>query len=262
MGPTRERSIGCFQHSDPSWRVRIELPDATRVVADVLPGDLIYTRRPGGYQRLVAAAGDTWRHVGLAAVVAGVIWIIEVGPHGYQGRPLSTAMRTYDSVAVQRLRPCSDRCDLLLSHIVGLRMNSPTDFHSRSELAAIGLLSFTRQFTTLWRPCRALRTHFYLRLLGREGFDTRSICSTPIAKALEALCDQHQVSVDLCSPKREKATSRCKGAVQLAMPDDIWRALEGTAEQFWLKKDGQDTITEIIDLRPDREEVSNMSLGV
>jgi len=229
-----------FGHSDPSWRVGLALPETFVTPDFVATGDIVFTRRPNGYQRLAAVAGDTWRHVGVIAMVAGHPWMLEMGPHGYQARPLSTVVDMYDTVAIQRLTPCRNRCDhQLLSHIA-LQMDSPRDFHTRIELGTIGLCSLfrLRVFRTR-RPFQRATKLLRSLLDGRHGFEDRGICSTPLATSLEMVCDAHQVQLDVLGEKERGPDPELRGTgpVNLAMPDDIWRALQSSTDSFWIKHD-------------------------
>lgn len=252
------RTQANFMHSDPSWRVPLELPDGFLPVDDVRAGDVVYTRRPKGYQRLAAVAGDTWRHVGLCVTIAGFPWLVEMGPVGFQARPMTTIFDSYDTVAVQRLRPCAFGCRAAFVNNVCARMQRPTGFHTRVELAGIGLSSLLR----LARPGSPVAERMRHRLLGRSGFASRAICSTPIVEALSALCERHHVVLDTTSDKHESPSIARPTMAALAMPDDIWRALQSAATPFWVRKDEAAPATPVpADSSLWREEVRHMQLG-
>jgi len=232
-------NTGSFQHSDPAWRAPIELPDSFLSPSDIRPGDIIYTRRAKGYQRLTALAGDTWRHIGLATSISGCTWMAAMTPDGNAAHPLPSFLSRYDTIAVQRLTPCDEECALQLHHDVIADMNLPAAFHSKPELASIGLLSLGRLAKT---PRRFERTRVRLidHLLNRPGFGTRSICTTPIARNLWRLCPDHRVRLDVSSSKHKRATDQSPIAhLQLALPDDVWRAMCPHTESFWIKKDDE-----------------------
>lgn len=250
-----------FQHSDPRWRVPLEFPAVFVRPHDVRAGDLVYTRRPKGYQRLAAVAGDTWRHISIAAIVAGYPWVLELGPHGYQGRPLTTVVEMYDTVAVQRLASCPNWCSGEFLNAVASQMNKPTAFHGRIELGSIGLLSLGRMAAETGRIANARRI-LGQWLLSRDGFGERGICTSPIAKNLERLCAHHKVLLDVWTSKANAPRMRSPKTLSgLAMPDDVWRSLQATSEHFWVKKDGS-AIRDEIDLTHTREEDPIMTLGV
>jgi len=234
--PTR----ATFGHSDPSWRVELSLPDSFVTHEHVEAGDIIFARRPRGYQRLAAVAGDTWRHVGVVAMMAGNPWMLEMTPFGYSARPLTSVLEMYDSVALQRLPPCQKQCNRHLVPHIALQMNVPTHFHNRIELGTIGLSSLLR--------LRAFHALPFFRRLGqllrefldsRSGVQERAICSTPLANSLRYMCNDHRVALDVLGQKEDGPHIELHGmgAPSLAMPDDIWRALQSTTPSYWLKCD-------------------------
>ena len=244
-----------FQHSDPPWRVPIGLPIRSAAPHDVESGDIIYTRRPKGYQRLGAVAGDTWRHMGVATMVAGSLWVLEMAPTGYSARPLTSIISIYDTVALQRLEPCTTQCRARLLNRIAADMNTPTQFHTKTELASIGLLSLSRILPRR-SMLEACRTRLASLLGSRREFRTRSICSTPVARNLGQLCEQHRAVLDVWSPKivspRQATPHRHH---QLALPDDVWRALQAATTSYWLKKDGMAgaRVTSTFDLQKQTE---------
>lgn len=247
-----------FQHSDPVWRVPISLPQTGLAPGDIRPGDLIYTRRAKGYQRLTALAGDTWRHVGVAVTIAGFTWMAAMTPAGNAAHPLSSALDRYDTIAIQRLTPCARRCNIAFLNKVIADMNAPTAFHDRTELASIGLLSLSRLDRTGER-FEKIRYRMAKRLLERSGFEDRSICTTLIARNLDLLCDQHQPVLDTWSPKHNSPRFHAPASHhQMALPDDLWRALAAHTDTFWVKKDGE---FPVIDLTHEQEGEPIMTLG-
>ncbi len=251
------RTSANFMHSDPPWRVPLEMPHRYLPVDRVQAGDVVYTRRPKGYQRLAAIAGDTWRHVGLCVTIAGFPWLVEMGPGGFQARPMTTILRAYDTVAVQRFKPCSLGCRTAFVNTVCARMQRPTSFHTRTELAGIGLASLGRLARSGSMATRWLRHH----LVARDGFDDRAICSTPIVDALASLCPGHDVVLDVTSAKGSSPRLDDRSLSQLAMPDDVWRALQPTTEPFWIKKDEVVPAAWTTGEPQTREEVPQMQLG-
>lgn len=247
-------STTTFGHSDPSWRVELDLPAESISPEMVKAGDIVFTRRPKGYQRLAAVAGDTWRHVGIIGTIAGFPWIIEVGPHGYMGRPFTSVIECYDTIAIQRLLPCKHHCSQHLLNHVAYQMNFPKTFHTKTELGSIGLSSLLRLRwfqTPMWKTASALVQRF---LSNREGLNDRATCATPLADVLREVCDDHAVCIDLLGPKDAAPDPRmhAAGLVNLAMPDDIWRSLQKTSTSRWVKKDEITFVTEpdlTIDLR-------------
>lgn len=236
----------------------MEMPGTFLPVHELQAGDIVYTRRPKGYQRLAAVAGDTWRHVGLCVTIAGFPWLAEMGPGGFQARPMTTVMKAYDTVALQRLGSCSGGCRTAFVNQVCARMQRPADFHSRVELAGIGLVSLARLGRRSARVAVSLRT----RLVGRDGFASRAICSTPLADALAGLCPHHRAVLDVTSHKHDGPQRPQPELAQLAMPDDIWRALQDTTASFWLRKDAVRPAEPHIDLQTDDHwEVTHMRSG-
>lgn len=227
-----------FQHADPPWRVDLAFPRTFIETGSVLTGDIVYMRRPKSYQWIVAAMGDNWRHVGVATTVRGFSWMIEMNPFGFFARPLETVVAMYDTVAVQRLPSCSERCSELIDQRIIAAMNTPVAFHTKPELFAIGIFSFKRLFP--WLSSRPhLWPRLWNRLLKQQGFTDRAACSTPIARVVNELCEHHRVLLDVSSYKRGPQSKPCAtGQIQAALPDDIWRALQPTATSYWLKKDG------------------------
>lgn len=251
------RNSANFMHSDPPWRVPLEMPQTYLPIDRVQAGDVVYTRRPKGYQRLAAVAGDTWRHVGLCVTIAGFPWLVEMGPGGFQARPMTTILRAYDTVAVQRLTPCALGCRTAFVNTVCARMQRPTSFHTRLELAGIGLSSLGR----LVRSGSMINQRLRRRLVARDGFARRAICSTPIVDALNSLCSGHAVVLDVTSEKASSPRVESHSLSKLAMPDDVWRALQPTTEPFWIKKDEVVPEARTTVASHGREEVPQMQLG-
>lgn len=244
------------------WRVALELPRSVSCHESILPGDIIYLRRPRKYQWVAALMGDTWRHIGVATKVHGFTWMVEMNPFGFYGRPLESVVAMYDTVAVQRLAPCSHGCAESIAHRIISDMNAPVAFHTKPELVAIGLFSFSRLFRWVDRQDR-LRSALWKRVSRRRGFAERAVCSTPIARVVHDLCDQHEVVLDVSSHKRGPQQQPCATTdIQAVVPDDIWRALTPKTRSFWVKKDGRFSgIDEVLDLTAEEKGVQLMNLG-
>lgn len=245
-----------FGHADPSWRVPLALPTKWLAPNMIAAGDIVYMRRPGGYQQLTGLAGDTFRHVGVIATIAGFPWLIDMGHGGYGARPFTTVLNAYDTIAIQRIPPCQSYCNHNLLNHVAMQMNFPKDFYSRSELAAIGLNSVLRLPTFTGRVgVEAAEELLRSKLRRRQGLAERAVCTTPVARALDQLCDQHDVDLDALSEKRSTANSTMANSesVIFAMPDDVWRALGDATTSYWVKKDGHLSHVDI-DLTADTRE--------
>jgi hypothetical protein len=178
-------------------------------------------------------------------------WLAEMGPGGFQARPMTTVFKAYDTVAVQRFHPCEHRCRAAFATGVCDRMQRPADFHSRTELAGIGLASLSRLRSASSNIGDVLRR----RLTDRSEFNSRAICSTPLADSLQLLCAQHRVVLDVTSDKRVSPDVPAVGMTNMAMPDDVWRALQNVATPFWIRKDSNAVVSETQDLTSATKEV-------
>ncbi len=233
-------SAPSFAHGDSPWRVPIALPTDALDPAQIALGDVVYLRKPKGYQRLAAIAGDTWRHIGLIAPLGDIPWLIDMGQGGFAARPFSTVLDQYDTLAAQRLRPCDSGCPDRLWRDAAAQMRTPTGFYEPLEQALFGAATTLRlPFFRRHGPFRRVEQHARSALQSRSGLDRRGVCTTPIVDALTRLCEQHSVMTDTTSTKTTPAGSTDDSAHRFAMPDDLWRALAPISDSFWLKKDGQ-----------------------
>lgn len=73
--------------------------------ADVREGDLVFCSRPGLLQRLCRSAGELWRHVGIALVLADDegMGIVEVDGDRFVTRPIDKVQQAYEWVAIARV---------------------------------------------------------------------------------------------------------------------------------------------------------------
>lgn len=228
-----------FAHGDPLWRVPITLPANALEPDQITLGDVVYLRKPKGYQRLVTIAGDTWRHIGVIAPLDNSPWLIDMGQGGYAARPFSTVLEQYDTLAVQRIRPCESGCPDRLWRDVASQMRTPTDFYEPLEQTLFGAATTLRlPFFRRHGSFRRVEQYARSALQSRSGLDRRRVCTTPIVHALTRLCEQHSVTPDVTSTKAAPARSADDSAHRFAMPDGLWRALTPIADSFWLKKDG------------------------
>ncbi len=250
-------------HSDPSWRVPLDLPTEAMSPELVSAGDIVYTRRAKGYQRLTALAGDTWRHVGVVATIGGFPWLIDMGHGGYGARPFTTVLKAYDTIAVQRLDACGRYCDHRLVNDVALQMNFPKDFYTTIEQGLIGLGSLLRLQQLRRRALlRTVDRQVRRALPRREGLGERAVCTTPVARALSQLCDRHDIQIDVSATKGAVAHEgrAIETDIRFAMPDDLWRALQRTSSGYWVKRNNHVDVTKTasgvdIDLTVERKGV-------
>ncbi len=246
-----------FQHADPPWRVPHQLPTSFAHHESVRPGDIIYLRRPRKFQWVAYLMGDTWRHIGVATIVHGDTWMVEMNPFGFYGRPLSAVIDMYDTVAVQQITPCQHASEVPLDLRIIADMRRPTTFHTKPEMVAIGVFGWLRLFH-LGPRRENLRQRLWNLVVNREGFKSRAVCSTPVARAVKNLCRCHPIVLDAWSYKRgAQRQQTLEDHLYAAVPDDVWRALEPLATSFWLKKDGVFPNSDhVIDLSSSRKEAT------
>ncbi len=193
--------------------------------SELRPGDILFFTKKGPLQSLIRGAGDTHRHVAVASMFNHQPWVLEAGRLGFRGRPLSTALATYQSCSAMRLSSCDSDCAGRFSDVLLELMSTPTSYPSRMDIARAGALSMSRHHTSDRRRIQAVRHAVERQRLRSERAGT--LCSTLIINGLERLCSEHSLAIDLRLPKSETTSHLDPLAAHYALPDDIWRGTNG-----------------------------------
>ncbi len=193
--------------------------------SELRPGDILFFTKKGPLQSLIRGAGDTHRHVAVASMFNHQPWVLEAGRLGFRGRPLSTALATYQSCSAMRLSSCDSDCAGRFSDVLLELMSTPTNYPSRMDIAHAGALSMARHHTSDRRRIQAVRHAVERQRLRSERAGT--LCSTLIINGLERLCSEHSLAIDLRLPKSETTSHLDPLAAHYALPDDIWRGTNG-----------------------------------
>ena len=219
----------------------VELLPVKRIGATELQhGDVLFFRKPGAVQRYTDLVGDYWRHTAIVANLGGYWWVLEAGLAGYRGRPLSTALAGYDTCVVMRMSHCGQSCGRAIVDEAQRLMTEPTAYPTKAELPLFAMISSSRMTAGRvdgWhgRTARRLAREYVEKT---PGFETRTICSRLVYRALQASCPAHRPVIDLTAAKPGFDADRASADGQLAehftMPDDIWRSVD-QVERFRLK---------------------------